>query len=114
MRPGLLAAHNYPIADATQMNVLANWHSWLFLLDDRNDEGALGRAPDAFEPELGMLYDAAFHCVGGRDCDPLAHGLADIWAQLRSMPPAWGRRFKRHMADYFAASVWQAAHRALD
>jgi hypothetical protein len=43
--PGSLAAHCYPCASQVDLFLLADWISWLFVLDDQNDEGSDSPTP---------------------------------------------------------------------
>ena len=114
MRPAALAAHCYPSADIEKTCALANWMSWLFTLDDLNDEVGLGWRPDDAERTLSLIYEAAFEGGPSACHDALALALGDFWTGVYpDMALAWRRRFSRHMANYFAACAWQAAHRAV-
>lgn len=114
MKPAALAAHCYPSADIEKTCTLANWMSWLFILDDLNDEAGLGWCPDDAERMLSSVYEAAFEGGASACRDALAQALSDFWTGVHpNMAPAWRRRFSRHVANYFAACVWQAAHRAV-
>ncbi|WP_051342433.1 terpene synthase family protein [Pseudonocardia spinosispora] len=110
-RPGALAAHCYPHAGPEDLCLLAEWMSWLFVLDDQGDEGLHGRRPELFSDALANLD---LDTPGNSD-DPLRAGLSDLAQRAEQrMSPSWRRRFRRHLADYFTANVWQAGHRRLD
>ena len=110
-RPGALAAHCYPNAGRSDLCLIADWMTWLFLLDDLNDEGAYGRRPEDLEQMLSSVFFRS--PAQGRDAgDEFGAALADIVGRLGGrMLPAWRNRFLKHVADYFVANVWQAAHR---
>ncbi|MFJ2786477.1 MULTISPECIES: terpene synthase [unclassified Streptomyces] len=110
VRPGLLAAWTHPAADEADLALVAMWMSWLFLLDDRIDEGALGRDTDLLELRLQDLQAVALGVSGPTTA--MGRGLAEIIGLAGGGMPTWWRlRFRRNVADYLAACVWQAAHR---
>nr|WP_246619661.1 terpene synthase [Streptomyces corallincola] len=110
IRPGLLAAWCHPDAGEADLALVAMWMSWLFLLDDRIDESALGRDADQLELYLEGLQAVALG-LSGPD-SPMGRALAEIIERAcADMPTGWRLRFRRNVADYLAACVWQAAHR---
>ena len=113
MGPGALAAHCFPQATQAQMGLLAAWMSWLFVIDDRNDEGHQGRMPDLFAEELIGIHESAL--TGTAMCSgPLGEALKEIWEQVHiPMSTFWRQRFRHNMASFFSAYISQAAHRAL-
>ena len=113
MGPGALAAHCFPPATRAQMGLLAAWMSWLFVIDDRNDEGHQGRMPDVFAEELNGVYESAL-TNNTPSSGPLSDALKEIWEQIHPrMSTFWKQRFRHNMASFFSAYVSQAAHRAL-
>jgi hypothetical protein len=110
VRPGLLAAYCHPEATAEDVTLVAKWLAWLFLLDDRIDEGDLGRDADLLGDHLHGLQGVA---LGVRAAaDPMGRALAEIIAQASDgMGDIWRLRFRRAVSDYLLACVWQAAHR---
>jgi hypothetical protein len=111
-RPGTLAAHCYPSASRDDLFLLANWMTWLFSLDDQNDEGSYGRNPEALERALTSVFFTAVNLHGQETNDPLAAALTNIFNRIDDrMSVGWRRRFLHHVFDYLTANVWQAAHR---
>ncbi|WP_308013991.1 (-)-delta-cadinene synthase [Streptantibioticus parmotrematis] len=109
-RPGLLAAWCHPDASEADLSLVAMWMSWLFLLDDRIDESTLGRDADQLEFRLRDLHAVALGMSG--PVSPMGRGLAEIIERAcEEMPSWWQFRFRRNVAEYLAACVWQAAHR---
>src|SRR5215211_3714410 len=45
----LLMARPYPNGDPAAFQIIADWNTWTFLLDDYFDEHVIGRDPDAVE-----------------------------------------------------------------
>lgn len=110
-RPGILAGYCYPYAKLADLRLIAEWMTWLFVLDDQNDEGRYGHQPDVFEKALTSLLAPDRPTIIG---NPLHAGLTDIIRRAGNrMSESWRLRFHRHVADYFTANVWQAAHRHL-
>lgn len=109
-RPGMLAAHCYPRADLSELCLLADWMSWLFILDDHNDEGPYGWDPESLENGLALVFSAV---IGSHTAGNLfGAALADMVEQFgERMSAGWRNRFLHHVVDYFRAYVWQAAQR---
>jgi Terpene synthase family 2, C-terminal metal binding len=113
-RPGTLAAHCYPSASQADLCLLADWMSWLFSLDDQNDEGSSGRNPALLERTLTNVFYAAVKPDDRAADDPLGMALRDIFDRIGDrMSPEWNNRFVHHIVDYFTANIWQAAHRRI-
>lgn len=114
-RPGLLAAHCYPTAGRKELRLLADWMSWLFLLDDQVDESGHRIRPGALEAELaGVVRTGLRH--PSPDGGALGYALGDILDRLEHKDPSGGRwmlRFHHHLLEYLTACVWQATHRAV-
>jgi hypothetical protein len=112
-RPGDLAARCYPMASEPVLFLAADWLGWLFLFDDLNDEGPLGRIPDEFRLFTDNLRSSVFDNITSRPTDPWNVALSDIWHRIRAYStPAWRDRFVQHIEDYLDACVWQATNRA--
>jgi hypothetical protein len=114
-RPGTLAAHCYPSASQTDLFLLADWMTWLFSLDDQNDEGSYGRNPEALEAVLTDVLLAAVQPHDHVAKNPLGAALTDIFKRIGDrMSIGWRHRFVHHLMDYLTANIWQAAHRRTD
>jgi len=110
---GSLAAATHPHASRDALDLIADWCSWLFILDDQSDESGLGARPN----ELAALHSrmVAILCgtVPSTNDQPLAHGLYDLRQRTYSYGSAiWMRRFSAHIQEYFVAGVWEASNRA--
>jgi terpene synthase-like protein len=114
-RPGTLAAHCYPSASQDDLFLLADWMTWLFSLDDQNDEGTYGRNPEALERALTEVFFAAVKRDGQVTTNPLGAALTNIFERIgERMSVGWRHRFLHHVFDYLTANIWQAAHRRTD
>jgi 5-epi-alpha-selinene synthase len=110
---GTLMARAYPSAPAEPLALIADWNTWLFLLDDQCDEQGLGRDPRA----LAHLHAQLLAILGGAAPGASAAGqlraLHDLATRLRAeRDEAWMRHFVQCVADYCAANVWEAQNRA--
>ncbi|NGO06297.1 terpene cyclase [Streptomyces sp. HC44] len=114
---GWFAAVVYPTADASRLNLMADWFAWLFLVDDQLDDGRFGRSPD----HVGETVDRMRAVLGGHGrcevADPhiptTISSLAGLWE--RTAPhatPEWRRRFVGHLEECLrTAAVWEAGNR---
>jgi hypothetical protein len=110
---GSLAAATQPHASRAALHLIADWCSWLFILDDQCDESGLGARPG----DLAVLHRRLVAVIRGAEPGihdaALAHGLCDL--QQRTLAygnTAWMRRFSAQIQNYFAAGVWEANNRA--
>lgn len=111
-----LAARAFPNAGFNELCIIANFNTWLFLLDDQCDEARLGKSADQLRHTTGRFMEV-FHqnlvlslSSGGY----LAAALSDIWQRMRQISsPAWQVRFIRSMEEYFASCHWEANNRAM-
>jgi len=111
---GSFMARAYPTASKAALGLIADWNTWLFLLDDTFDEHALGHQPD----ELARLHARLLAILRGAlphaKEDTRYHALHDLAMRFhRDAPATWMRRFTRHVEATFAASVWEAHNRRL-
>jgi hypothetical protein len=107
-----LAARAFPDAQLHELCIIANFNTWLFMLDDQCDEAQLGKkavylehVTDGF---MSILKDnASLDTVLGRS-------FADIWERMLAIgDPAWQTRFIRSMEEYFTSCHWEATNRAM-
>lgn len=111
---GWLAARAYPNSGWAELQIAADWISWLFLMDDECDETGVGRDPRL----LGQLHDRMIAILRGAepvDSDPpLARALHDLRSRMAERAsPAWLERFTSAVEDYFVANRWEANNRLL-
>lgn len=111
------AAVVHPTADASQLNLMADWFAWLFLVDDQLDDGRLGRSPgraaEITRQMRSVLESDSRHLGVGPDVPTAVSSLADLWQ--RTAPhatPEWRQRFVAHLAECLrTAAVWEAGNR---
>jgi len=110
---GSLAALTHPHASRDALDLIADWCSWLFILDDRCDESGLGARPDGLAALHRRLIAILRGALPNTHDESLAHGLYDLQRRTRTYCSTAGmRRFTGHIQEYFAAGVWEASNRA--
>lgn len=118
-----LVARAYPSSPRDELAIVADWNTWLFLLDDECDESGIGRRPD----RLAALHARCFEVLSGKALDrldaplrprpgradvPLLRALHELRGRMGArMPRAWVDRFAVSVAEYFEAAVWEARNR---
>lgn len=112
-RFGWLAARAYPDAPLERLEIVSDWNTWLFVLDDQCDEMGIGRHPS----KLSALHCRCLQVLCGDPPDAedvnVIHALNDIIERIRSlMPLTWLTRFVQSVAEYFESTEWEAANRA--
>lgn len=74
-----LISRTYPLADAEALDLLVQWNTWLFILDDYNDESECSRQP----AQLQRFHAQLFAVLQGQRTasadDPFGSSLADVW-----------------------------------
>lgn len=103
----------YPTAPMSALKLIADWNTWLFLLDDEFDEHELGYKPH----ELALLHQRLLMIMHGATPSPSEdtryHALYDLTTRFKAnSTDAWMRRFVRCVEATFTASVWEAHNRA--
>ena len=109
---GMLMARAYPSAAPETLQIVTDWSTWLFLLDDQCDEAGLGHDPEA----LGRLHAQFVDVLQGiwpyQDQAPLTHALWDLRTRMLTYAPeGWYGRFSQSVRQYFTANVWEATNR---
>ncbi|WP_326602497.1 terpene synthase family protein [Streptomyces sp. NBC_01800] len=108
----------YPTANAENLDLVADWFVWLFLVDDQLDDGHLGRSPDRVRDVVALMRAV----VQGTGAGPLPDeelpaavvALTDLWERTTPNAAAhWLRRFAWHLITYLTtATTWEAGNRA--
>jgi hypothetical protein len=112
-RFGFLAARAYPEAALERLEIIADWNTWLFVLDDQCDEWGIGRLPE----QLEVLHCRCLEILAGSTPDSdevaLVYALQDIRRRIQPlMPLLWLTRFIQSAAEYFESTLWEAKNRA--
>ncbi|MGR9114192.1 MAG: terpene synthase family protein [Gammaproteobacteria bacterium] len=109
---GRLAARAYPHAPMDRLEIVSDWNTWLFVLDDQCDEWGLGKEPD----RLAVLHERCLEILAGgtpgvQDV-ALVHAIHDIRERIQAlMPLSWLTRFIQSAAEYFESTEWEAENR---
>lgn len=112
-RVGWLIAGTTPYAGRDGLQLLADWCTWLFLLDDQCDEQGIGTEPES----LRALHARSLAILGGAYLTaadtPASHALSDLGRRIRAIAAAHDvDRFIMCVAQSFEASIWEARNRA--
>lgn len=106
-----LAARAFPHAELHELCIIANFNTWLFMLDDQCDEAQLGKKTVYLEHITDGFMDILKH---NKQIDSvLGNSLSDIWRRMQQIgSAAWQQRFIRSMEEYFTSCHWEAGNRA--
>lgn len=110
-----LAARAFPNASLFELCVIADFNTWLFMLDDQCDEASLGLKAEYLQSITSQLMAILYeNKVATLEADGnLAASLSDIWQRmLRISRPEWRPRFIRSIEEYFDSCLWEANNRA--
>jgi hypothetical protein len=108
----MLIARAYPTATLEALQIVTDWCTWLFLLDDQCDEAGIGKDPEQLAAMHTPLLDVLCGVRPSPHEEPLTHGLWDLYTRfLAHAPEGWLQRFRSSVAMYFAANVWEATNR---
>lgn len=108
-----LAARAFPNANYHELCVIANFNTWLFMLDDQCDEAQLGKKAVYLEHVTDRFMDILRHNTPVDTI--LGRSFTDIWERMQALgDTAWQARFIRSMEEYFTSCHWEAGNRAAD
>jgi len=111
---GILMARAYPTARMTELQVITDWNTWLFAVDDAADESGLGRDATRLTGYLNQLSGILHGAPLGDERSPVFLGAADLARRLRACGDlTWLSRLLQRFRDYCAANVWEATNRSL-
>jgi terpene synthase-like protein len=111
-RYGELMARAYPHAPLAALQLVSDWNTWLFLLDDECDETGLGKDPARLAQVHARLLAIMRGALYGDQARPQICALHDLTTRLLARTgERWLRRFSRQVEQYFAANVWEATNR---
>jgi hypothetical protein len=102
-------ARCYPNSPYQILQVINDWETWFFILDDLFDQRLTGA-----EQRLNYSYEVV-SCLmeseipAGRTDDPLFVALCDVWQRTQNMASLdWLMSFVDHLLVFFDARIWQA------
>lgn len=110
-RFGWLIGRCYPKADPEMLELLLDFNSLLFLLDDENDEGKVRNQSKHMRRTHAQLV-AVLQEQGITPDDPFVTSLADVWHRLSvKATSSWQARFIKDVGNYLGACQWEASNR---
>ncbi|ATL46296.1 hypothetical protein COR50_03415 [Chitinophaga caeni] len=108
-----LSARAFPTADPYELFIAADFNTWLFMLDDQNDEMKFGKVDF-----LDMIIQIVTNILKGKtmvvppDGEGLAASFSDLVSRMKKIStPDWDVRFNQSMIDYLEACSWEAENR---
>jgi Terpene synthase family 2, C-terminal metal binding len=109
---GELMARAYPHATLAALQLISDWNTWLFLLDDQCDETGLGKDPVRLAQLHARLLAVMRGALYGAQAGPQICALHDLTNRLLARAgERWLRRFSRQVELYFTANIWEATNR---
>lgn len=107
-----LACRVYPHADLDVLCMISKWITWLFVVDDLFDEGALDNQPEKAlaiqEHMLSLMYQPNLVTPRGE----VFEGFADIMHFFRThSSPSWFSRFAQHHRASIISARWIVTNR---
>ncbi|GAA3991153.1 hypothetical protein GCM10022247_07540 [Allokutzneria multivorans] len=111
MGQGRMAGWLAPHAGAANLGVLAEWGTFIVVVDDGFDRD--GQSPE----QVRALLDELLAVLGGADgsdhAEPAVRALTDLWARTRATAlPGWSERFIALYKDFAEATCTETRLRA--
>ncbi|GAC1638957.1 MAG: hypothetical protein NVS4B8_05370 [Herpetosiphon sp.] len=112
-RVGWLVGRAHPEASFEQLQLLADFTTWLFVQDDQCDELGIGKQPK----HLRAMHLRALQTLEGipptATDRPLIQALRQLYLRLTEISnPEWMSRFVQSCRDSLNGSIWEAENRA--
>ncbi|MGQ4647430.1 terpene synthase family protein [Lyngbya aestuarii] len=109
-----LAARVYPEAEWTELKLLSDWNVWFFILDDKLDEGNIGKQPEQLAILNAGLINILKEVGTANQISGLGEALEDIRQRIteQKAEPFLMNQFIRHVEQCLSASVWEATNRS--
>ncbi len=105
-----LVARTYPNAPLEKLQVVSDWITWLFILDDVSEESE--KQPDSLAAMYARFLDILKGSLASDSANPLECGLQDMRLRLlEQAPPNWMSRFIRRCEECWDAWGWEATNR---
>lgn len=115
---GWLVGRTHPHARHDHLQLISDWHAWLFLRDDKGDESDAANRPNELSTGDNRFLDILEGAEPAYYDEPLAHALYDLRSRLlacahaNALSEVWMRRFVRVMREHLEATQWEASNRA--
>lgn len=105
-----LVARTYPNAPLEELQVVSDWITWLFILDDVSEE--TGKQPDSLAAMYARFLGILKGAIAAASANPLECSLQDIRQRLlQKTTPGWMSRFMRRCEECWDSWVWEATNR---
>ncbi len=110
---GGLVGRVYLSTPRAQLQLLADWTTWLFLQDDQCDELGISKQPT----QLQAIHARSLAVLRGAHPTlqdrPLTHALSNLRLRMLQYADAeWMSRFIASFEECLTASIWEATNRA--
>lgn len=115
---GRLVGRTHPRAEWEQLQLISDWHAWLFLRDDKGDDSEAADRPYELSTTDKRLLDVLEGAEPSRFDDPLGRALYDLQVRTaaclreNSLPEVRMRRLVRVVREHLEATLWEASNRA--
>lgn len=112
-RFAMLSSRAFPTAGKYELCIAAEFNTWLFLLDDKNDESRFGKLDflQMVHSFVSMILRNN-RVVAPDEGMALANSFADLWKRMKKISTfEWQQRFEKSMIDYMDACLWEVGNR---
>lgn len=111
---GRLTARTHPDNSREDLQLITDWHTWLFIRDDLGDECRIGWHPGELSGLDSHLLDILEGAETTARDESLARALGELRDRLQQTgPSAAGMRRLIHAIDeHLEATLWEATNRA--
>ncbi|EMD26501.1 terpene synthase family protein [Amycolatopsis azurea] len=115
----LFGALQYPDAPGPELDLLAEWHTWIFYYDDRflrayQHTGDLAGAREHIDALLRYMPSTPGEAPPSPG-NPVEAGLADLWPRtISTMSPEWSARFAGLTGDMLEEPLREVANARVD
>ncbi|NOK64021.1 MAG: hypothetical protein GFH27_549325n91 [Chloroflexi bacterium AL-W] len=109
---GILMARAYPTAPIDILQLIADWNTWLFLLDDKFDIDMLGMHPTAVQTMITNILTTFRGETRGYN-DSTMTAIQDLAQRMHMLTDSeWQTQLLAELSRSFQASLWEAHNRA--
>lgn len=111
-----LTARCYPNSRYEILQIINDWMTWLFILDDLFDEEGIGKDPQhMLDYSNGLIELFRRSAIPPQHHqDPMFISLLDLWQRTQTIAPSdWLQRFTDNMLYYFEACIWESTNRMM-
>ncbi len=111
MKVGELAGRAFPNASFELLQIISDWRTWFYLLEDRIDDFVEDGTLADVENYCRRLLEVLNEPQSARD-EPMEKGLADLWARTwQNANSEWMLRYIHSMENYLEGVTLEAEFR---